>query len=115
MDLVKILNQPPVCGKISLNMKKHQISTSYLLIELQLRSLDTIAQTTVTAQTKDISPVPVCDTVFSCLTATQAAQDSIRDSTLTAAESTVSGEGPADDTDITSSKSEVGGLFSGWF
>jgi hypothetical protein len=113
MDLVKILNQPPICGKVPLNMKKHQISTSYLLIELQLRCLDESAQAAAT-QLTGISAPPVCETLFSCISAAQTSD--MRDSSQTATESAESMEGPADDdADVLSSKSEVGGLFSSWF
>jgi hypothetical protein len=39
-DLLKILDKPSVCGKISLNVKRHHLATSHLVIELRLRSIN---------------------------------------------------------------------------
>jgi hypothetical protein len=68
-DLLKILNNPSVCGKISLNVKKHHLATSHLVIELQLRSINAVSamQSLPLSFTKTaLSPIPSSPTTGAC-------------------------------------------------
>jgi hypothetical protein len=126
MDLLKILDKPPVCGKISLNTKKYQMASGHLVVELQLRTIHSsgsprLIQATPAAHGTPVTPTRVSTTIFAI-----SADTSITNTPTEAVRMTESPPSPSspnhkqqlyapDTTGVSPTKTTGGSIFSAWF
>jgi hypothetical protein len=123
VDLLKILDKPAVCGKISLNMKKYQMASGHLVVELQLRTIHTsdsptLMQAAPAAHGTHVTPTKAPTTIFAVSAGTSTPAEDVLMTESQPSPATPNHKQQLYTSEIAGvspTKTTGGSIFSGWF